>query len=102
MQQFGKQTKRVPKTLYNTQSFESWLHYFLSRQVIEENLQATFLRNPPAFGDDMHDFHDSPAWKSLREFMKTKYHLAFGLYVIDSILIQTKLLVSLFIFIFIV
>lgn len=68
-QQFGKIVKWVPKILYNTQCLDAWLLFFLSRRVIEEALHTTFFHKPPVFGADMHDIHDSPAWKDLHTFL---------------------------------
>lgn len=74
--------KWVPKTLYNIQCLDSWLHFFLSRRVIEEALDITFFHTPAAFGADMHDVHDSPAWKDLHTFLQpSRYNLVFGLYI---------------------
>lgn len=81
LQQFGKNPRSVPKTLYNTQNFESWLHFFLSRRSVEDHLESAFLRTPAAFGQEMHDLQDSPAWKDLQDFLSHRYHLVFGLYI---------------------
>ncbi|KAJ3917664.1 hypothetical protein F5877DRAFT_44216 [Lentinula edodes] len=81
IQRFGKQSKSVPKTLYNTQNFHSWLSFFLMRRSIEDHLETTFQRKPAAFGADVHDYQDSPAWKDLQEYFNTRYNLAFGLYI---------------------
>ena len=64
-QNTSKGPKLIPRRLYSTQSFDSWLRFFLSRQVIEEALDESFRKrtnNTAAFGGDMHDVHDSPAW----------------------------------------
>ena len=34
-----------------------------------------------AFGDDMHDIHDSPAWRDLTGLFSSPYHLVFGIYI---------------------
>lgn len=81
LQNFGRTPRSVPKTLYNTQNFESWLHFFLSRRSIEDHLEGTFLRTPASFGQEMHDLQDSPAWKDLQDFLSHRYHLVFGLYI---------------------
>ena len=75
----------VPHSLYTTQSFDSWLESFLSQKIIEQGLKETFqqyINNPPtAFCGTMKDIHDSPAWKNLRAFLLSPYHLVFGIYV---------------------
>jgi hypothetical protein len=79
-----KGPKLVPQRLYTTQSFDSWLHFFLSRQVIEDGLIECFhrrLNHPAAFGTDMHDVQDSPAWRDLTGIFSTPYHLVFGIYI---------------------
>lgn len=80
-QRFGKISKLVPVSLYNTQDFESWISFFLGQHIIEDYLEAAFLHNPAALGADMHDFQDSPAWKDLQDFLKSRYNLVFGLYI---------------------
>ncbi|KAK7008220.1 hypothetical protein R3P38DRAFT_3365308 [Favolaschia claudopus] len=79
-QRFGKTAKSVPKMVYNTQKFSSWLEFFLSQQHIEDHLDATFQKARPTPGADMHDLHDTPAWADLLEFRTSKYHLVFGVY----------------------
>ncbi|KAF9043561.1 hypothetical protein BDZ89DRAFT_943643 [Hymenopellis radicata] len=74
-------TKWVPKCCYNTQDFESWLQFFLGRREIEEQLEKVFMKDSAGFGADMHDIHDSPAWKDLQDFLKDRYHLVFGFYI---------------------
>jgi hypothetical protein len=69
----------VPTTFYHTQNFRSWLEWFLSQREVEDHLASTFNRTSAA-GQDMHSFHDSPAWTDL-DNSKTKYHLVFGLYI---------------------
>jgi hypothetical protein len=75
--------KPVPKSLYSTQSFESWLKFFLSRPKIEECLEKTFSQHQGRqdYGGDMHDVQDSPAWKSLDHFLHSKYNLIFAIYI---------------------
>ncbi|KAF9058421.1 hypothetical protein BDP27DRAFT_1432859 [Rhodocollybia butyracea] len=80
-QRFGHRSKWVPKTLYNTQNFESWLHFFLSRKTTEAYLESAFLHTPAAFGAEMHDCQDSPAWKDLHNYLSNRYHLVFSLYI---------------------
>jgi hypothetical protein len=36
---------------------------------------------PAAFGADMHDIQDSPAWQDLTGLFPTPYHLVFGIYI---------------------
>lgn len=79
-----KGPKSIPRTLYATQSFDSWLKFFLSRQVIEDNLEKTFRQNldyPVAFGDTMKDIQDSPAWKNLHGIFRSPRNLVFGIYI---------------------
>lgn len=77
--------KRVPRCLYTSQSFPSWLTWFLSRPRIDECLHQTFTQhqNPPQPhpGRRMYDIFDSPAWESLRGYLLTAYHLVFGMYI---------------------
>ncbi|KAJ7750592.1 hypothetical protein B0H16DRAFT_1419782, partial [Mycena metata] len=79
-QQFGKETKRVPITTFNTQKFESWLEWFLSRKSIEDYLAESYQRPSAADGEEMADLQDSPRWKKLKE-LGGKYNLVFGLYI---------------------
>ena len=74
----------VPRRLYTTQSFDSWLSFFLSRQIIEDALDESFRRrghSTAALGGDMHDVHDSPAWRDLTGLFSTAHHLVFGIYI---------------------
>ena len=74
----------VPRRLYSTQSFDSWLRFFLSRQIIEDALDESFRQrrnSTAALGGDMHDVHDSPAWRDLTGLFSTARHLVFGLYI---------------------
>ena len=85
VQNTQKGLKWVPRCLFSTQSFDSWLSFFLSRQVIEKALDETFRQQtncPQApFGADMCDIHDSPGWKDLFRFSQSPYRLIFGIYV---------------------
>jgi hypothetical protein len=81
LQRFGKTMKWVPKSLYNTQDFESWLSFFVGRKSIEDYLESAFRHKSAAFGADMHDLQDSPAWKDMKDFLQSKYSLVFGLYI---------------------
>jgi len=76
--------KWVPRCLYTTQSFDSWLRSFLSRPEIETSLEETFRRRkdyPTAFGADMNDIQDSPAWKALYTSLLSPFQLLFGIYI---------------------
>jgi hypothetical protein len=75
----------VPKALYGTQSFESWLRFFLSRSQVEEHLEKSFQQdqarqNAPQ-KDVMNDIQDSPAWRGLGNFLRSRYHLVFAFYI---------------------
>lgn len=78
-------TKKVPKSLYATQSFESWLRFFLSRPQVEEQLEKSFqqdqVRQNMPQTHEMKDVQDSPAWRSLGNYLLTRYHLVFGFYI---------------------
>jgi hypothetical protein len=80
-QRFGKEYKRVPKTTFNTQRFESWLEWFLSRKSIEDYLAKAFQRTPATDGEEMCDLQDSPRWRKLKSDGNNKYNLVFGLYI---------------------
>ncbi|KAF8223409.1 hypothetical protein L208DRAFT_1316880, partial [Tricholoma matsutake] len=77
--------KLVPCQLYSTQSFDSWLQFFLSHQIIEYSLHKTYhhhINHPPAvFGDNINDIQGSPAWNDILGFFQSPYHLLFGIYV---------------------
>jgi hypothetical protein len=79
-QYLGKESKRVPKTTFNTQKFESWLDWFLSRKSTEDYLAQSYARPSAADGEEMSDLQDSPCWKKLKE-LGDKYNLVFGLYI---------------------
>ena len=53
--------------------------------MIEQGHKETFhqyINNPrTAFVRTMKDIHDGPAWKNLRAFLLSPYHLVFGIYV---------------------
>lgn len=76
--------KYIPRMLYTTQSFKSWLKFFLSRDVIEKSLDAAYqqtINHPINFGGEMHDIHDSPAWRDLQGLFPSPRNLQFALYV---------------------
>lgn len=81
----SKGPKWIPKRMYSTQSFDSWLRFFLSRQVIEDSLRDTFRQRtngtPPGYGGEMRDIQDSPAWRDLNSVFQTPYDLVFGIFV---------------------
>lgn len=70
--------EKIPNLFYYKQSFASWIQFFLSRPDIEEMLTKTHAHMPQ--GPNMHNLHDSPAWAELRDFLKTKYNLVFGIF----------------------
>ncbi|KAJ6499739.1 hypothetical protein C8R47DRAFT_1184162 [Mycena vitilis] len=80
-----KGVKRVPERLYSAQSFESWLRFFLARPEIEDHLEKSALRSqnrpPPGNADVMHDIQDSPAWRSLGNFVWFPYNLVWAVYI---------------------
>ncbi|KAE9388685.1 hypothetical protein BT96DRAFT_1072594 [Gymnopus androsaceus JB14] len=80
----GKRAKLVPRCLYSTQSFESWLESLLSRSAIHECLHQTFAKSRGVWrpGEKMRDIYDSPGWQQhMCNFLQSPYHLAFAVYV---------------------
>jgi hypothetical protein len=75
----GHAPRRVPARLYTTQSFESWLTWFLGRPGIEDLLDTSYIAR--GAGPTMHDIYDSPAWKSLGDFCTTRRNLTFSFYI---------------------
>lgn len=77
--------KDVPETVYSTQSFESWLHYFLGRSEIEDLLEQDYQQNiqrqHTASSHWMRDIQDSPAWRGLGGFVLSRYHLVWSIYI---------------------
>lgn len=72
--------RHVPRRLYSTQDFESWLEFFLSRQGIEDIIDKSYAhqRSP----DAMRSIWDSPAWQSLDgAFSSTPGNLTFSYYI---------------------
>ena len=71
--------------MYTTQSFDSWLRFFLSRRIIVDSLQESFHRRtnhpPAAYGADMTDVQDSLAWRDLLGVFQSPFHLMFGIYI---------------------
>jgi hypothetical protein len=72
-------SKKVPRRLYTTQSFVSWLEFFLSRPGIEDLLDASYQSSP--LPDVMWDIYDSPAWRSLGPYTTTYGNLTFSYYI---------------------
>ncbi|KAJ7613441.1 hypothetical protein FB45DRAFT_266961 [Roridomyces roridus] len=77
--------QRLPVFTYCTQSFESWLQFFLSRPQVDQELDRSFQKqqarqNMPQ-PKVMRDVQDSPAWNGLRHFLASKYHLVFSFYI---------------------
>ncbi|KAJ6560760.1 hypothetical protein DFH09DRAFT_1482312, partial [Mycena vulgaris] len=79
-QRFGKESKQVPIMTFNTQKFEPWLAWFLSRKSIEDSLAQSYQRPAAPAGAEMLDLQDSPRWKELKA-VGDKYNLVFGLYI---------------------
>lgn len=71
--------RRVPRRLYSTQDFESWLEFFLSQPGIEDAIDKSYThkRSPHV----MHSIFDSPAWQSLGNFSTTPGNLTFSYYI---------------------
>lgn len=70
--------ERVPKRLYNTQSFEDWLKFFLSRPGIEDLIDKSYQHKPTQI---MTSIWDSPAWKSLGTFTSQYGNLTFSFFI---------------------
>ncbi|KZV88234.1 hypothetical protein EXIGLDRAFT_619625, partial [Exidia glandulosa HHB12029] len=73
--------KLVPRRLYSTQNFESWLQWFLSRPGIEDIIDKSYEHKRPAPGGTMHGIWDSPAWSSLGSFTTTQGNLTFAFFI---------------------
>ncbi|KAF8164936.1 hypothetical protein B0H34DRAFT_647608, partial [Crassisporium funariophilum] len=74
--------QQVPKCLYTSQSFESWLIFLLSRAQIDDHLRQTFAKlQNPLNTTRMHDIHNSPAWNTFQGFLRSPYHLVFAIYI---------------------
>lgn len=70
----------VPRCLYSTQDFESWLEFFLSRPGIEDIIDLSYIHNPSPH--NMKSVWDSPAWQSLPDsFCSTAGNLTFSYYI---------------------
>ncbi|KAJ7224212.1 hypothetical protein GGX14DRAFT_350529, partial [Mycena pura] len=77
--------KQVPQSLFSTQSFESWLGFFLGRSEIEEHLEWDFQKNlqrqNTVHNGPIRDVQDSPAWRTLGNFVLSRYHLVWAIYI---------------------
>ncbi|KAJ7898166.1 hypothetical protein B0H14DRAFT_2332220, partial [Mycena olivaceomarginata] len=71
--------KIVPRRLYSTQDFHSWLEQFLSRPGIEDLLRKSHLHRPNP--DMMSSIWDSPAWQSLGTYTSLPNNLVFSIYI---------------------
>ena len=69
----------VPRRLYNTQDFISWLEYFLSCPAIEDLIDRSYTHQPSP--NNMSTIWDSPAWRSLGTFTMTHGNLTFSYYI---------------------
>ena len=71
--------------MYTTQSFDSWLKFFLSRKTIEDSLKSTSSQRKgrafAPFDSNMADVQDSPAWKDIHGPEDSPYNLTFGIYI---------------------
>ncbi|TFK47905.1 hypothetical protein OE88DRAFT_1614626, partial [Heliocybe sulcata] len=70
---------RCSKRLYTTQSFESWLTWFLSRPGIEDAMDESYSHVPS--GDQMHSIFDSPAWRSFGAYTSRPGNLVFSYFI---------------------
>ncbi|KAF7372839.1 hypothetical protein MSAN_00489900 [Mycena sanguinolenta] len=71
--------KVVPRRLYSTQNFHSWLSHFLSRPGMEELLRKSLLHRPNP--NKMTSIWDSPAWQSLGTYTSGPNNLVFTWYI---------------------
>ncbi|KAJ7632000.1 hypothetical protein DFH06DRAFT_1101506 [Mycena polygramma] len=77
--------KQVPQSRFSSQSFESWLGFFLGRSEIEEHLEQDFQkdlqRQNTVHNGPIRDVQDSPAWRTLGNFVLSRYHLVWAIYI---------------------
>ncbi|TFK52726.1 hypothetical protein OE88DRAFT_1791307 [Heliocybe sulcata] len=73
--------RRCPRCMYTTQSFESWLTWFLSRPGIEDLINESYEHQSPGPGGIMHSIRDSPAWQSFGSFATTRGNLIFSFFI---------------------
>ncbi|KAJ4467044.1 hypothetical protein J3R30DRAFT_3663340 [Lentinula aciculospora] len=78
-----KGTIKIPRCLYTTTSFKSWLQSFLSRPSIDKCLHKTFSTKTqhPVPQGRMYNVQDSPFWNSTRPNLNSPYDLVFSVYV---------------------
>ncbi|THU76379.1 hypothetical protein K435DRAFT_879290 [Dendrothele bispora CBS 962.96] len=70
----------IPRRMYSTQCFKSWLEFFLQRPGIEEAINKSYL--PSVFPDGkVRDTWGSKAWRKLAGFPQQPGNLTFSLYV---------------------
>ncbi|KAL1660029.1 hypothetical protein GGF50DRAFT_64061, partial [Schizophyllum commune] len=62
--------KWVPRRLYSVQCFDSWLRWFLSRETIDDALNASY----------QHTLNNVPAWRDIHGQLRSPYHLVFSVY----------------------
>ncbi|TFK45356.1 hypothetical protein OE88DRAFT_1788760, partial [Heliocybe sulcata] len=72
---------RCPRRMYTTQSFESWLTWFLSRPGIEDLIDKSYEHQSPGPGGIMRSIRDSPAWQSFGSFATTRGNLVFSFFI---------------------
>lgn len=71
---------RVPRRLYSTQDFDTWLEWFLSRPGIEDLIDKSYNHSTPT-DNIMRSLWDSPAWRSLGNFTTTRGNLTFAYFI---------------------
>ncbi|KAJ4481008.1 hypothetical protein J3R30DRAFT_3865124, partial [Lentinula aciculospora] len=78
-----KGTIKIPRCLYTTTSFKSWLQSFLSRPSIDKCLHKTFSTKTqyPVLQERMYNVQDSPFGNSIRPNLNSPYDLVFSVYV---------------------
>ncbi|KAJ3751933.1 hypothetical protein EV360DRAFT_56111 [Lentinula raphanica] len=82
-----KHTKKgriqIPRCLYTTTSFKSWLQSFFSRTSIDKCLHKTYSTKTqhPVPQERMYDVQDSPFWDTIRPNLNSPYDLIFSVYV---------------------
>ena len=69
----------IPRRLYTTQNFETWLTHFVSLPEVESKLDHSNLT--AATRHIMRDILDSPAWQAFGDYGGQRGNLIFGLFV---------------------